>query len=116
MGSRVYSAKLGVDEAAAGESSFPGLLFHPQPSDTTFLYRYGGPCTIGPGGCLLVPPLTCLLASKVCVRRRAILSVAANPNCKSKEEAERVVNEVWESCSNDTRPFDEVQLLVAPQT
>ncbi|KAL8278746.1 hypothetical protein RQP46_008815 [Phenoliferia psychrophenolica] len=45
---------------------------------------------------------------QACVRRRAILSVAANPNCKSNDEAERAVNEVWESCFADTRPFDEV--------
>lgn len=43
-----------------------------------------------------------------CVKRRAILSVIGNPNCKSKEEATKVVNEVWESCFNDTRPFDEI--------
>jgi len=43
------------------------------------------------------------------VRRRAILSVTANPNCKSREEAELVVNQVWESCWPDTRPFDEVR-------
>jgi hypothetical protein len=34
----------------------------------------------------------------------------ANPNCQDKESAERAVNEVWESCFNDTRPFDEVCL------
>ena len=34
----------------------------------------------------------------------------ANPNCQNKEFAERAVNEVWESCFNDTRPFDEVRL------
>ncbi|KAL7343722.1 peptidase M76 family-domain-containing protein [Rhodotorula toruloides] len=45
---------------------------------------------------------------QACVRRRAILSVAANPNCKSREEAERVVNEVFDSCFPDTRPFDEI--------
>ncbi|GAA5913282.1 putative metalloprotease [Sporobolomyces salmoneus] len=45
---------------------------------------------------------------QACVRRRAILSVTANPNCKSREQAEQVVNEVWESCWPDTRPFDEV--------
>ncbi|KAI9057013.1 hypothetical protein FKP32DRAFT_1553425, partial [Trametes sanguinea] len=43
-----------------------------------------------------------------CVRRRAVLSVIANPACPDKATAERVVNEVWESCFNDTRPFDEV--------
>ncbi|GAA5973149.1 hypothetical protein JCM8115_000219 [Rhodotorula mucilaginosa] len=45
---------------------------------------------------------------QACVRRRATLSVAANPNCPSREEAERVVNEVFESCWPDTRPFDEI--------
>jgi len=48
---------------------------------------------------------------QACVRRRATLSVAANPNCTSPEEAQRVVNEVFESCWPDTRPFDEVRLL-----
>ncbi|KAF2864393.1 hypothetical protein K470DRAFT_254046 [Piedraia hortae CBS 480.64] len=43
-----------------------------------------------------------------CVRRRAILSVAARPACKDTEQATRVVNEVWDSCFNDTRPFDEI--------
>ena len=38
------------------------------------------------------------------------MSVMANPNCPDKESAERAVNEVWESCFNDTRPFDEVCL------
>jgi inner membrane protease ATP23 len=48
--------------------------------------------------------------SQTCVRRRAVMSVMANPNCPDKESAERAVNEVWESCFNDTRPFDEVRL------
>ncbi|KAH7886436.1 peptidase M76 family-domain-containing protein [Phlebopus sp. FC_14] len=45
---------------------------------------------------------------QTCVRRRAILSVRANPGCPDEAAAERAVNEVWESCFNDTRPFDEV--------
>lgn len=45
---------------------------------------------------------------QTCVRRRAVMSVMANPNCPNKESAERAVNEVWESCFNDTRPFDEI--------
>ncbi|GFZ49565.1 Mitochondrial inner membrane protease ATP23 [Saitozyma sp. JCM 24511] len=45
---------------------------------------------------------------QACVKRRAVLSVIANPSCESQEMAEKVVNEVWESCSNDTRPFDEI--------
>lgn len=43
-----------------------------------------------------------------CVRRRAVLSVQSNPACPDREAAVKAVNEVWESCSNDTRPFDEV--------
>ncbi|KAF8551099.1 hypothetical protein OG21DRAFT_1598597 [Imleria badia] len=45
---------------------------------------------------------------QACVRRRAILSVRANPNCPDEATAARAVNEVWESCFNDTRPFDEI--------
>ncbi|CCC67015.1 hypothetical protein NCAS_0A04570 [Naumovozyma castellii] len=43
-----------------------------------------------------------------CVKRRAVLSVMGNPSCQNKEQAERVVDEVWESCFNDTRPFEEI--------
>ncbi|KAL6452724.1 ATP23 Mitochondrial inner membrane protease ATP23 [Candida maltosa Xu316] len=43
-----------------------------------------------------------------CVRRRATLSVAGNPICKSQEDAEKAVNTVWNSCFNDTRPFERV--------
>ena len=43
-----------------------------------------------------------------CVRRRATLSVAGRPNCKDDVEAAKVVNEVWDSCFADTRPFDEI--------
>ncbi|KAL8636034.1 MAG: hypothetical protein Q9228_006529 [Teloschistes exilis] len=43
-----------------------------------------------------------------CVRRRATLSVAGRPYCKDDVQAAKVVNEVWESCFPDTRPFDEV--------
>jgi len=43
-----------------------------------------------------------------CVRRRATLSVAMRPNCKDDVEAAKVVNEVWDSCFADTRPFDEI--------
>lgn len=45
---------------------------------------------------------------QACVRRRAVLSVRANPACPDTASAERAVNEVWESCFSDTRPFDEV--------
>ncbi|CDR40448.1 CYFA0S05e00628g1_1 [Cyberlindnera fabianii] len=43
-----------------------------------------------------------------CVKRRAVLSVMANPGCKDKEMATAVVNEVWDSCFSDTRPFDDI--------
>jgi inner membrane protease ATP23 len=43
-----------------------------------------------------------------CVRRRAALSVAARRTCKDAAQAERAVDEVWESCFHDTRPFDEI--------
>jgi len=45
---------------------------------------------------------------QACVRRRAIISVANNPSCPNEAAAEQAVNEVWESCFNDTRPFDEI--------
>ncbi|GHJ84419.1 hypothetical protein NliqN6_0821 [Naganishia liquefaciens] len=45
---------------------------------------------------------------QACVKRRAVLSVEANPSCKDRAMAERAVNEVWESCFKDTRPFDEI--------
>jgi len=45
---------------------------------------------------------------QACVRRRAILSVAANPACPDTETAEKAVNSVWDSCFQDTRPFDEI--------
>ncbi|KAF9428856.1 Mitochondrial inner membrane protease atp23 [Podila epigama] len=44
---------------------------------------------------------------QACVKRRATLSVEANPNCPSRAAAEKAVNAVFESCYNDTRPFDE---------
>lgn len=43
-----------------------------------------------------------------CIKRRAILSVSANPECANSEEAEKAVNRVWGSCFNDTRPFERV--------
>ncbi|CAN6674376.1 mitochondrial inner membrane protease Atp23p [Trichomonascus vanleenenianus] len=45
---------------------------------------------------------------QACVKRRATLSVLANPNCKDDVMAAKVVNEVFDSCYNDTRPFDEI--------
>ncbi|KAK4448601.1 peptidase M76 family-domain-containing protein [Podospora aff. communis PSN243] len=43
-----------------------------------------------------------------CVRRRAVQSVMARPTCKDDVHAVRIVNEVWDSCFSDKRPFDEV--------
>lgn len=45
---------------------------------------------------------------QACVKRRAVLSVMQHPLCDGQDAAERAVNEVWESCFRDTRPFDEV--------
>ncbi|CAG8568946.1 11741_t:CDS:2, partial [Scutellospora calospora] len=45
---------------------------------------------------------------QACVKRRAILSVQKNASCSAPGVAERVVTEVFESCFNDTRPFDEI--------
>ncbi|CAI6337132.1 unnamed protein product [Periconia digitata] len=43
-----------------------------------------------------------------CVRRRATLSMMARPAIKNDVQAAKVVNEVWDSCFYDTRPFDEI--------
>ncbi|KAI0887259.1 peptidase M76 family-domain-containing protein [Annulohypoxylon maeteangense] len=43
-----------------------------------------------------------------CVRKRAVLSLLARPKCKDDVQAVKVVNQVWDSCFSDTRPFDEV--------
>ncbi|KAI9267409.1 peptidase M76 family-domain-containing protein [Sporodiniella umbellata] len=45
---------------------------------------------------------------QACVKRRAILSVEQNPLCESREDAERAVQSVFDSCFADTRPFDEI--------
>ena len=39
-----------------------------------------------------------------CVKRRALLSLKANPNCADK--AEEYVDAVFEKCYKDTFPFD----------
>ena len=41
-----------------------------------------------------------------------MLSVKANTACPDEAAAEKAVNEVWESCFKDTRPFDEVGMLL----
>lgn len=45
---------------------------------------------------------------QACVKRRAVLSVMANPVCKDEATAKKVVDEVWDSCFNDTRPFERI--------
>lgn len=43
-----------------------------------------------------------------CVRRRAVKSLMARPNVKDDVQAVKVVNQVWDSCFSDHRPFDEI--------
>ena len=43
-----------------------------------------------------------------CVRRRAALSISARPDVRDDAHAARIVNEVWESCFADIRPFEEI--------
>lgn len=43
-----------------------------------------------------------------CVRRRATLSVRGHPKCKDDVHAAKTVNQVFDSCFTDTRPFDEI--------
>ncbi|KAF1913305.1 peptidase M76 family-domain-containing protein [Ampelomyces quisqualis] len=43
-----------------------------------------------------------------CVRRRATLSMMARPGVKDEKMAGDIVNQVWEACFRDTRPFDEI--------
>jgi inner membrane protease ATP23 len=45
---------------------------------------------------------------QVCVRERATLSLKSRPQIRDEEHAKEVINSVWESCFNDTRPFDEI--------
>jgi len=45
---------------------------------------------------------------QTCVKRRAVLSLRQNPACSAPGVAERAVAEVFRSCFQDTRPFDEI--------
>jgi hypothetical protein len=40
-----------------------------------------------------------------CVRRRAAISVLANPSCPDADAARKAVDEVFERCYADTEPF-----------
>ena len=42
-----------------------------------------------------------------CVRRRAQLSVAMHPDCPDKQAAAAAVERAWNSCYNDTAPFEQ---------
>ena len=42
------------------------------------------------------------------MRKRAILSVTGRPFCENDVQATKAVNDVWDSCYNDTRPFEEI--------
>ncbi|KAL9051663.1 MAG: hypothetical protein Q9162_005872 [Coniocarpon cinnabarinum] len=39
---------------------------------------------------------------------RAVQSVSARKDCQDDVQAVKIVNEVWENCFADTRPFDEI--------
>ncbi|KAI1457694.1 peptidase M76 family-domain-containing protein [Annulohypoxylon moriforme] len=43
-----------------------------------------------------------------CVRKRAVVALLSRPKCKDDVQAVKVINQVWDSCFSDTRPFDEV--------
>lgn len=53
---------------------------------------------------------------QMCARRRAALSLSQHPSLRdrfadegsAREAAGKVIDEVWESCWNDSRPFDEI--------
>lgn len=45
---------------------------------------------------------------QTCAKRRAIVSLSKNPSCPDEKTAERIVEEIFESCFADTRPFDEI--------
>ncbi|KAK6130625.1 hypothetical protein DH2020_035600 [Rehmannia glutinosa] len=63
-------------------------------------------CKLHPFLSNLMPKL-CLsdLMLKECVRRRVMKSVTANPYC-SEAAAKDAMEAVWDTCYNDTKPFD----------
>ncbi|ODV92110.1 hypothetical protein CANCADRAFT_147498 [Tortispora caseinolytica NRRL Y-17796] len=56
----------------------------------------------------LITQLKFVKQQQECVKRRALISIKSHPSCKSEEMAERVLDQVWNSCFRDTRPFDEL--------
>ncbi|KAJ3069891.1 Mitochondrial inner membrane protease atp23 [Podochytrium sp. JEL0797] len=45
---------------------------------------------------------------QACVRRRALLGLKMLPGCETGTVAEDAIRLVWDSCFNDTAPFDEI--------
>ncbi|TPX67712.1 hypothetical protein SpCBS45565_g03608 [Spizellomyces sp. 'palustris'] len=45
---------------------------------------------------------------QACVKRRAIAELKQLPQCQGERVAEDAVRVVWDSCFNDTAPFDEI--------
>ncbi|KAJ3186217.1 Mitochondrial inner membrane protease atp23 [Gaertneriomyces sp. JEL0708] len=45
---------------------------------------------------------------QACVKRRAIAELKQLPHCQGPNVAEDAVRAVWDSCFNDTAPFDEI--------
>lgn len=43
-----------------------------------------------------------------CVKRRAIMSILANPGIESVEHARKVVDSIYDRCAADTEPFGSV--------
>jgi inner membrane protease ATP23 len=47
------------------------------------------------------------MAIKECVKRRALIGLAAAPHCQGAAGKE-ALNKVWDKCFADTAPFDEI--------
>lgn len=43
---------------------------------------------------------------QLCIRRRSIKSLSINPGCKSRDHIESTLDQVWDTCYKDTKPFD----------
>ena len=52
--------------------------------------------------------LTLAKGHQECVKRRAALSVAMNPNCSAPGQAKAAVKRQFDQCFADTAPFDRV--------
>ncbi len=51
---------------------------------------------------------------RACVARRAALSVAFNPACSSREDADAAVRAMMDTCLADTAPLGPVHAAAAP--